>query len=124
MSRESVALINQRLKDCYGSEGELPNWRVVFSSDQYEMRNALFRDFTEEGLFIREVTETRRVPKYSYFDPKWILEALREIPFTNLVEVKGVKLSYECLYAFPYRDGKPLVPIWPAVVQAPHTAFY
>lgn len=116
MSRESLEIINGRLADYYGSDGKLANWRVSWSPDQFEMRHGTYEDRTPEGLFIRKVTEVRKVPKYrQYIESKWILEALLPVPSINMLELPETKLTYECIYAFPYSDGKPLFPVWPAL---------
>ena len=114
-NRETLEIINKRLLDYYGSESDLPNWRVSWSPDQWEHRHGYFEDRTTDGFFIRAVTETRWVPKYDYFAPKWILEFLREVTPDVQLEIPENKLSYECAYAFPYHKGEPLMPIWPAL---------
>ena len=114
--RESIEIINRRLIDVYGSESNLANWRVVWSPDQFEDRYGTYEDHTPEGIFLRRVTEVRHVPKYrQYIDDKWLLEALVQVPPVNVDELRGVNHTYECMHAFPYHQGRPLVPIWPAL---------
>lgn len=115
---ETLEILNARLKDHYGChEGDStqPNWRVSWSPDQLENRHGEWNDYTDSGIYKRTVTETRLVPKYHYLKPCWMLEALIPVPIIQENELPGTKLSYECIYAFPYRDGKPIFPIWPAL---------
>jgi hypothetical protein len=112
--RETLEVINQRLKDYYGSTENQPNWRVVFSNDQFENRYGDYEDRTPEGFLIRRYSGFRLVPKYrQWIKDKWVLEMLVEVP-PNTQEL-ATKLSYEPAYAFPFRDGRPLLPIWDAV---------
>jgi hypothetical protein len=113
---EPVEVLNQRLIDCYGTTNDRGNWRVVWSEDQFEDRYGDYEDRTPEGILIRRVSEVRRVPKYRQWVPeKWCLETLMEVPFLNSAELPGLKLTYELVYAFPHRDGKPLMPSWGAL---------
>ena len=111
---EELDRLNIKLKDYFGSvsTGE-PNWRVVYSNDQFEDRYGDYEDRTPEGLLIRRVSEWRHVPKYSqWIVDKWVLEALVEVPLGTL-EI-DTKLTYEPMYGFPHIDKKPRIPIWAA----------
>ena len=108
---ESIELINTQLKDHFGRDvvNGLPNWRVVWSNDQYEKRFGEWNDYTKEGIFIRTVTEIREVPKYGWIKEKWVLEKLCVVPEIHKDEI-GDKISYEPLHVFEDRNGFPLAP--------------
>jgi len=113
MDKQDIDLVNRQLIDHFGRlEGDA-TWRVVWSEDQFEWRYGTFQDRTVEGLLIREVTETRRVPKYrQWIHNKWILERLLVVPNTGEVHPQlTTKLSYEVLYVFE----EDLPPVWIAV---------
>lgn len=109
---ESVTRINKQLETLYGKHdnGE-PNWRVVWSEDQFEKRRGDYEDRTPEGLLIRAVNEVRTVPKYrQWVHEKWVLEHLTPIPEMQQDEIVGKKLSYEPIYVFQTVLGDPLPP--------------
>jgi len=109
---ENLDTINNRLKDHYGVTEDKPNFRVVWSEDQLEKRRGTFRDFTNDGFFIREVTEVREVPKYrQYIHEKYLLERLTVVPEMNKVELLEL-ISYEPLWVFETKKGDPLRPTW------------
>ena len=111
----TVDEINKKLIDYYGKfETGEPNWRLVWSEDQYEKRHGEYEDRTPEGILIRRVTEWREVPKYRQWIPKkWVLETLVVVP-VGTMELT-TKTSFEPIYAFPYVNGRVLIPAWPAV---------
>lgn len=112
---ESVEVLNQRLVDYFGYFEGQPSWRVVFSDDQLEKRRGTYRDHTKEGLFLREVTEIREVPKYrQWIQHKWILERLTAVPEMCQDELL-TRLSYEPIWVFEDKKGNPLDPIWMAI---------
>lgn len=86
-------------------------YRLVWSESIYENRFGKFRDFTSSGLFVREVTETRRVRKYNYIHERFILEkwapgnltANRELPDAS----NG---DYIPVYVFEDKKGNYLPP--------------
>lgn len=94
--------INNQLVDDYGIDTVtgMGIFRVVFGPEQFEHRHDNFQDFTPSGIFIREVKETRLVPKYT-FGPVFVLERLVVIPECNQGDLPATKLSYEPLYSFP-----------------------
>lgn len=49
-------------------------FRLVWSEEIFENRYGTFREFTSEGIFVREVTEVRRTRKYNYIHNRWIFE--------------------------------------------------
>lgn len=110
--REPIEYINEQLILRYGkySDGR-PNFRVVFSDDQYEKR---LTDFTDEGFeLIRP--EVRLLPKYKqYVREKFILERLLPIVGeTDLI----TKTSYEPAWVFQDKRGNYLPPFFEGCVH-------
>jgi hypothetical protein len=113
-----VDTLNRNLINHYGRDNStnLPNWRVVWSEDQFEQRYGEYEDRTPEGLLIRRFSGVREAPKYrQWVEEKWCLEALIPIPSINTQELPETKLSYELIYPFPHHNRIPLIPIWSAV---------
>ena len=96
---EPLEVINQRLLEYYGrfESTDMPNYRVVFSDDQREVR------INGQGF--------QEVPKYSYIKRKYLLEKLI---LANNPELTTV-YSYECIWPFEDRHGNPLPPKWEAI---------
>lgn len=107
-----VETLNQQLRDNFGIDTVkgLPIWRVSWAADQYEKRLAEYTDYTASGLFIRQVTEVREVPKYPWWKDIYILERLVLVPEQNIVELVGATISYECLWSFEDKFERPLPP--------------
>jgi len=105
---ESIETINRRLTDHYGQTNDMPNYRIVWSEDQFEFRKT---NFTDEGLELI-YPETRRLPKYrQWINEKFVLERLSEVPAINQEELELV-LSYEPLWVFEDKEGFSLKPAW------------
>lgn len=114
---ELVVDINDRLKAHFGIDSDSGQviWRIVFSDDQFEKRLGTYQDITPNGLFIREVTEVREVPKYrQWIQQKYVLERLVAVPDQQLIELVTTKLSYEPIWTFEDKDGNYLPPKWEA----------
>jgi len=94
--------INKLLIEKFGVDTVtgLPMWRVAWAPDQYNKRRGTFRDFTEGGIFIREVTEVREVPKYPHLRGLYILELLQGIPTINEKDLPTARISYECIHPY------------------------
>lgn len=110
---ERIEDINNLLIEHFGISSDTgdPIWRVVFSEDQFEKRFGTFEDRTRSGLFIREVTEIREVPKYKqWIDKKYLLERLVIVPEQNLEELLAAKMSYEPIWVFEDVNGNYLPP--------------
>ena len=121
---EPISWINKRLQDEYGSQDlSKPYWRIVWSEDQLEKRLGTFRDIVN-GIFIREVTEVREVPKYrQWIREKYVLERLIEVPAFNLAELLEKKLSYEPVWVFENSKGEfqpPLFRIAKFIIETVH----
>jgi hypothetical protein len=102
---ENLEQINQRLIDHFGLfEDGQPNWRIVWSDDQREMRYGTYPKYSEHGIYLGEYTGVLEVPKYSqWITHKWVLERIFPVPAMNSKELI-TKLSYEPVWVF--EDGK------------------
>lgn len=102
---ESIQSINENLKREFGSftDGR-PNFRIVFSEDQYEKR---WTNYTSEGFELIN-PEVRELPKYKqWVHEKYILERLVPTgPDSDLVE----KVSYEPCWVFRDKNDNYLPP--------------
>jgi len=102
---ESIRSINEKLKQEYGSFSDgRPNFRVVFSEDEYEKR---WTNFTQEGFELLN-KEVRLLPKYKqWLKQKYVLERLVPVgPDSDLTE----KTSYEPSYVFQDKHMNYLIP--------------
>lgn len=108
----NVRSINRRLKQKYGlSPTDEPNYRVVFSDNEFEMRKGDF-DIYHRDIFLRTEHTTRKVKKYSYIKSKFLIE--KWVPAMlnpNTEEIKDYN-NYEPMYVFEDKDGNYLRPIW------------
>lgn len=83
-----------------------PIYRLVWSDLELEARLGTYNDYSG-NLFLRQVTEVRKVKKYSYVPSRWILEKwfvqppTRELPDPN---------GYEPFYVFENGKGEFLPP--------------
>lgn len=104
--REPIEDINKKLIEHYGRsiDDGRPNFRVVWSMDQYEKR---WTKFTDTGVELLE-PEVRLLPKYrQYIRDKYILERLQPvIGETDLIE----KVVYEVVWTFGDKNGNYLPP--------------
>lgn len=103
---------NKRLIEKYGIDTitNLPMWRVSWAPSQFVKQFGTYRDFTEGGIFIREVTETREVPKYDYLHPLYVLELLQIVPLVNQIEMPTQTLSYECMHPYMHAVNQTYLP--------------
>lgn len=110
-----IELINKQLSDEFGLDivtGK-PIFRIVWNTDQMEKVYGTFTDYTEGGIFIREVTETRIVHKYRGFKlDRYVLERLVQVPPHQQDQLLGLKISYEGLWTFSDAKGNYLPPTW------------
>lgn len=108
---ERLEVINKRLSDQYGRfEDGRPNWRVIWSTEQFEKR---WVTHTKDGFeLINPAVEEK--PKYWYSPDRYILERLLPVP--QFVESDLVdKTSYEPVWTFQDNNGNPLPPVWEAI---------
>lgn len=119
---EKPETINRRLHEHYGETENLPNFRIVWSEDQLEMRKTEHDDKGNPLLF----PEVRNLPKYrQWIQEKWVLERLTVVPIFSEGDLPSSKLSYEPIWVFEDRTKRPLPPYWPMakfVVDGIHKA--
>lgn len=101
--------LNRWLEDTYGTTIDFkPLFRLSWSTNQLENRHSTFRDFHGD-ILIREVTETRLVPKYPMAPDRWVLERIHAVtPEAVKLGLVGEKMSYEEIYTFQDRNGNAL----------------
>lgn len=111
IEQESVEVLNKRLQDYYGMTNDKPNYRIVWSEDQFEMRETKFTDEGFELLF----PEVRRLPKYrQYLHDRFVLERLTVVPVFQQREIPVDVLSYEPVWVFEDpRNAEIVRPAWP-----------
>jgi hypothetical protein len=86
-------------------------YRLVWSDKVLENRKGTFNDFTESGLFIRTVVETRLLPKYNYIRERWILEKWAPGSLTRNEETPDASGGdYIPVYVFEDSEGNYLPP--------------
>lgn len=102
---EPIDKINYFLEKEYGlAFNSQPNFRVVFSEDQYEKR---WTDKTDDGFDLL-YPEVRLLPKYKqYIHEKYILERL--VPVTGDTDLT-TEVSYEPAWVFQDKNGNALPP--------------
>lgn len=111
MVNESIEVINQRLKDHFSTAWNgAPIWRVVWSEDQFEIRQT---KYTDSGLELLH-PEMRKLPKYRQFiHNRYVLERYVIVPDINEGQISE-KTSYEPIHVFEDRHGNALPPKWEA----------
>ncbi len=110
---EPIESINKQLIDLFGVDTVTGQaiWRVVWSEDQFEDRLGTYDDYSSGGIWLRQVTEVRRVPKYrQWIKELFVLERLVVIPEANKRELPDIQVSYEPLFPFWDKNGKYLPP--------------
>lgn len=115
---DNVKNINKILLDRHGKtpDGFGPLFRLVWSDDQHENRFGTFKEFYGK-IFIREVTETRLVPKYPHVKHEWILERWfpPEIAYNRELP-DSIRGSYEPVQVFRHENGSS-VPVTERIVE-------
>lgn len=113
--------INARLVKVYGRDfAGRPLYHLVFSDTQLEKRAGVFADYYGH-IFVREFVGVREVPKYrSYIQGCWVLEKLIHGNIPELL----VNFSYEPIWVFRDKKGKPVQPHWWAVEMILHQLLY
>lgn len=109
LSDTDLAALNKWLADIYGrrvDDGQ-PNFRVVWSEDQYEKRRGEFAHYIDD-LFLYRKKEVVEVKKYPYILCRYVLE--RYQVNTHPEEIVGVNFSYEPLWCIMDKNGNYLPP--------------
>lgn len=108
--KAGVDRMNDWLKRNFGYFNDQPTWRVVWSTDQKEMRKGTFNYFDpSDGRFLRTEVGIREVPKYDWIKDKYVLERIMPVPEINRDELT-TKLSYEPVFVFDNDKGQALIP--------------
>jgi hypothetical protein len=109
-----VQEINRKLEDAYGRDVSLnlPTYRIVWSTSQFEKRLGTFEDYTEGGIYLRTVTEIREVHKYPLYPDFWVLEVLTG---NNGNPELPAKFSYEPVWVFGSNGKGSRQPLWEPV---------
>lgn len=109
---EKPETINRRLVDHYGKTEDKANYRLVWSEDEFEMRET---EFTPEGFHLLR-PEVRLLPKYKqYIQDRFILERLTVVPTFQQHELPKDVLSYEPIWVFEDpRTAEIIRPAWMA----------
>lgn len=113
IATEPVDVINRRLVDHYGETEDFgvrrPNFRIVWSEDQLEMRRT---EYSDSGMLL-VTPEVRQLPKYrQWIKEKHVLERLTVVPFFNEQDLPASKLSYEPIWVFEDGKGQALPAAW------------
>lgn len=107
---DSLEVINDRLQDYYGlfTDGR-PNFRLVWSDDQFETRFGTFDIVSEAGVYLKTITDFMKVRKYQHMPFQWVLEKLMPVPEVNLGELT-TKTTYEPIWGYNNIYGRNLPP--------------
>jgi hypothetical protein len=107
---ERIEDINYWLERDFGKTGLYPNWRVVWSEDQFEMVKGRFVTYDNSNNIISTQEGVAQVRKYEYIKEKFILERIMPVPELNREELVGREWSYEPLWVFEDKNGNWLPP--------------
>ena len=106
-----IEQLNARIGAEYRSIDGRALFRLTWSENAFENRHGTFREFTEQGIFLREVTEVRRVRKYSYIHSRWIFEAWAPGNLVANPETPdAINGDYVPVYVFEDKSGSYLPP--------------
>lgn len=94
-----------------------PVFRLTWSTTASEVRHGTFNDFSDSGLFIRQITETRETRKYNYVKDRWILERWTPPDRVSSQELPmSFNGTYEPIFVFEGSNGEAL-PVTLKVVE-------
>jgi|ERR1035437_4046659 hypothetical protein len=107
----AIEKINDWLKEFGGENPQAePFFRIVWSNDQYEIRNGEFNIFSGM-LFLRTEIGDKLVRKYNYIHERWILEKWFPQSLVRNTETPAVTNGdYEPFYVFQDKNGNYLFP--------------
>jgi len=109
---EKLEDINYWLQRDYGDTGARPNWRVVFSDDQFEMVKGWFCTYDNSGNFISATKGVSQVRKYEYIRERYVLERIMPVPMLQREELVGSEWSYEPVFTFEDIKSEYLPPLY------------
>ena len=91
-------------------------FRLVWSDIQLEKRFGTYNDFSDSGLFLRQVTEVRETLKYNYIKERWILEYFCSPETSFNPEIpESTQGTYEPLWVFEDKNRNYIEPSLKAV---------
>jgi hypothetical protein len=111
---------NEKLQAYYGNgffiggkragESLAPLWRISWADDLTEKRFGRFRDFSNEGILIREEHGVRETKKYPWITDAYVLE---KNVFAPSPELMGSETSphYELVYVFKNLETGEVLPL-------------
>lgn len=116
---EDMKAINKRLDDTYGrSPHGFPWFRLVFSDHELEQRDGT-REVYAGPVYLRTETGPALCKKYTYLKDQFVLEKFyyhdEKIELEVQPAAEGVRATYEAIWAFPNKDGQPVLPSWGAL---------
>lgn len=98
LDRSKISYVNEQLARTYGYELDgRTKFRLVWSEDEFEDRLSTFVDYSESGVFLREVKEARHVYKYPWRGC-YLLEKSNDRVITKEILTHN---GYECVYKLP-----------------------
>jgi hypothetical protein len=109
MKNDVLAQEINKFLEKFGTELDgRPRYKLAWAPDCFEIRKGTFDSYVAgTNIFIKSVTETRQVPKYTYLGDCYVIEQLifgcnnSELPL-------AFNGSYEPMYAFRSEAGIPL----------------
>ena len=108
---QEVDALNKKIGSEYMTLDGHKIFRLGWSESLFENRHGTFREFTEGGQFLREITETRRVRKYNYIHNRWIFEMWAPGNLVANPETPdAINGDYVPIYVFEDRHGGYLPP--------------
>lgn len=106
-----IEILNKKIGAEYVTLDGHQIFRLVWSENILENRHGTFREFTNSGIFVREVTEVRKVRKYNYIHNRWIFEMWAPGNLTRHPELPDAENGdYVPVYVFESRSGQYLPP--------------
>jgi hypothetical protein len=116
--------LNRKLKQLFGELNGKQIFRLA-RTDQTEYRKGTFTDFSEDGMYLRTVTEVRLTRKYNYLKTHyWVLEKLMPVSGPNAEMLPGRNVSYEPIYVFRRPDDTPMTISEDAVLSFVHLQLF
>lgn len=105
-------LFNNLLKEKYGETDNKPNFRLIWSDDEFENRLTGYDDKGNPLL----IPQVRLLPKYrQWVSDKYILERLTVVPQIKQNDLTTL-LSYEPIWVFEDRHGNQQTPTKGALI--------
>jgi len=115
--------INKKLYERGRSLDGRPILRVVWTSDEWEIRFGEHNEWSSSGnIWLSSWVGAKWVRKYNYMMDRWVLERLTFLPLDNEIVKKELPHArngtYEPLHVFIDKNGNPLPVMWEAIEYA------